>query len=1435
MYPKRQAIATEINLAEVSLATIVSEPGAITDKALHYIFVELVDTHQPPHVKNTVFVIYYVNRKGQRFYYEQQKSLNAMEIVWSASQQTLVVCYNDKSTMCVASPTVLDMDIQDLKKSKLFTVPLTGVLRVPDAADTWCTDLEAIDTTERGNMMRYVHAQASDTPNLPLDDIRAIGERIKASVTSDDDPMLEQLKPYYEAISLLWKEIDDRQKLERELAVVADNKKVHADAAQKAKVQQIAKEAVQTRKEAKETASTLNALDKDILAFPDPDEDDDTSLTQDVVRWAELSLAALAAKKFAPPIARLLARKLKRWMFKLPELVYWLWGGGVQKFFADQLSDLTGVFRGWTFGKSAGAIKAKRALERKLSEPLKVQRASLSRSKSSRGKASGHITFGMFDDVVEWNTDRLQLIAAFVTNKPNQLYIGYISPNGPTGLPPDAGDLLDFVYKGVDKDGWRQLWWKPKEDPISNYAPVNMSPVASEDDMYFLFTSGGDHQTWQMRLSNVKEATTHLENLVEIPAYVNIDDLRHAAKALVGRSGGRIKGACCAKCATHAALGGACGTCDKHKRFEKLEIMGSAGSLGSIGERVQEWFQEMVNPSSDEPDRPLQQQQQQRSLFADDPEWQEGMRAAQERMRDPNFGYTAYEDIGDAPPVDPSSSVSRQIADMHQARRELMRHRWEQRPSAAADASLYDPSIDPSLRAQDDAYRRLYVAPAVESSAPVSVGARAAVSSATAADRLYGQSKLAYSDHPSASSIQQIERDQAAYQRYRTVLKPGAAELMARTNERYLRYRQGEKGVAELRQSEGLPPLSEDAKDWIGNMYEARARQQEAVRNAIIDAAGSQDPPTALHGLEHIVYRPDTWLPQNMDAPGRAERIAPPEGASAQQRHLYWRQQVARDINDPPIPISNIQRARYEDVPWLPRMGNLPPSVDPTLVEGARQIQFQRLGLDSDGNVPAKSLAAAPPRPDDEVPGARAAVAEDGDWSRPFSSARQIIENARRQAVAAREQAARDAWEAKPMEINRPGVGSLAKRLTKLGTYAAEIPAAMVRDVEYTLAEDAFQRIDPTAYKTLSTTAAKVGKWVSGAMDAASVVDKPLSAVNRVMSKSIVAPAWKGITKAASVIGHGLGVGVQDIGYGLGKVHQFDVGVAHDIERGGEDAYHEAKDVGLDIAHAFDDPASSGRLVMPSGLTKAQQNQWIAQHLMASDAATPTTRTWTGVQVEAIERAQNRARTRAFQDELNADSAATALRIAAARAAAQAAAAAAAAAAAQQRQTLETAGDQSGMIAQFAQSHGITPAYAQQRLQELNAAGAMGASAGKYMDDSDEDDSDEEDDADMPSAPKRKKKKASAKKSAKKAGAKKASPKKSSKKKKQVTPGDAKGKVKVSKTKKKKSGKRTKRVSGKTAKKTSGRRKKSGGSYINERGCRVVEFCNLNKKRKQRK
>jgi hypothetical protein len=180
---------------------------------------------------------------------------------------------------------------------------------------------------------------------------------------------------------------------------------------------------------------------------------------------------------------------------------------------------------------------------------------------ASMGNAAGQF----FDDtdkiVMRWTTDQLVISAVFDVNRPDILYIGYVGLNGPEALHPDAAKHMDFVYKGNDKDGFRQLWWKWKEQDISHYRQAYMLPMRSNKDIAQAF--GND--PWPVHLTNIPEFVDPFKDLIRIPAYMTVTDLMDAAQKHA-LSGGKSSG-------QYKTLGESCG---KMHRTDKLRLLGSA-------------------------------------------------------------------------------------------------------------------------------------------------------------------------------------------------------------------------------------------------------------------------------------------------------------------------------------------------------------------------------------------------------------------------------------------------------------------------------------------------------------------------------------------------------------------------------------------------------------------------------------------------------------------------------------------------------------------------------------------------------------------------------------------------------------------------------------------------------------------------------------------
>jgi hypothetical protein len=199
---------------------------------------------------------------------------------------------------------------------------------------------------------------------------------------------------------------------------------------------------------------------------------------------------------------------------------------------------------------------------------------------ASMGNAAGQF----FDDtdkiVMRWTTDQLVISAVFDVNRPDILYIGYVGLNGPEALHPDAAKHMDFVYKGNDKDGFRQLWWKWKEQDISHYRQAYMLPMRSNKDIAQAF--GND--PWPVHLTNIPEFVDPFKDLIRIPAYMTVTDLMDAAQKHA-LSGGKSSG-------QYKTLGESCG---KMHRTDKLRILGSAtGAAGGPSSFLVTWLE--ANP-----------------------------------------------------------------------------------------------------------------------------------------------------------------------------------------------------------------------------------------------------------------------------------------------------------------------------------------------------------------------------------------------------------------------------------------------------------------------------------------------------------------------------------------------------------------------------------------------------------------------------------------------------------------------------------------------------------------------------------------------------------------------------------------------------------------------------------------------------------------------
>jgi len=156
--------------------------------------------------------------------------------------------------------------------------------------------------------------------------------------------------------------------------------------------------------------------------------------------------------------------------------------------------------------------------------PRLIRRCKIIPLKKSHGSAAGKYISRSDDYVMTWTTDKLVLGAAFNVMQPNILYMGYIGVNGPEALHPEAAEDMNFIYKGRDGDGHRQLWWKWKQQDESHYQQVYMLPLASYQDLMQSF--GG--QEWPVRLSDIPEYVPEFKNLIQIPAYISFQDLENA-------------------------------------------------------------------------------------------------------------------------------------------------------------------------------------------------------------------------------------------------------------------------------------------------------------------------------------------------------------------------------------------------------------------------------------------------------------------------------------------------------------------------------------------------------------------------------------------------------------------------------------------------------------------------------------------------------------------------------------------------------------------------------------------------------------------------------------------------------------------------------------------------------------------------------------------
>lgn len=1229
----------------------------------------------------------------------------------------------------------------------------------------------------------------------------------------------------------------------------------------------------------------------DPTKVPSPTSDD-TSVSASILATIKRMAKDLSNKTFFPAVQAVMERKIVEWVNKMPELLVWLWGDHIWPILVKSLTKKPAAV-----GTSGGKMKVNHAY---------IKRSALGRS--------GGVYMDRNDTLVmEYNTDDLVVGAAFDINHPSTLYLGYVSTEGPKALHVEAAAQMDFVYKGTDNDGWRQLWWKWKHEDTSRFRQVFMLPVRSGYDMDMIF--GKD--MWPVVLHDVREATTELSNLVKIPAYIDMADLRHVSQKALGASSGRVRGAvgaCCGKCKARAALGGACGTCHKkptcgsastRRRSEKAKILGGASLFHTLHAL---WNRTDPSNLANYQQRPVQD--------ADDPDFDEDF------PMDPDQVPSTM--------VDYDLNVEARNAAAAEERARL----YGNRPSPRVASG--DPNMRPSAEAAPDV--RTY-GPGESMSFPRS-GAPPAASSAS--DPMNSGLRPTFDFVGDDSDAYNMPGRNATNEFQRGL----DMDTHPITNVGYGRnYRIGTQNAAS------------DTKIW--------SQLTDAERQAMYGKYISNDPAY----MRHIAYnaRPgaeDEWKTVEAPTTDPSQQLSrtytkyglPPDEVPADTVvypdeypvlstpiHNYQPLTRTEPTLKPWSQLTSAEKEAYKSSRYIDQ--------DEYANEATRRVRDFNALRDTSGVGANEAQARQPIRGGNDVRTRgyeRKTTAEDpfgGEAESQISRrtrivsrrmaalkereaqavrdydpiaddnsyiGRSVLEPQRglgryktptRTATTTAEDAVMDAEDAKvPSAATRLGISianrlratsqavqdaaqaaraRMATRLARARDYVRSGTRASTRGVRtgarYADADEGYPGVDPDT----GTRIVKVSDGTTGAMDYpgvqrayvrrypggdvparsavgardASVGDELGEAGEMFATEEAALAPEEAAEAAAGPVGW-LGLAGQTVGL-TAQVLAATV-LKKPLEKYVENPIENLVKYGH--VGNLDTKAHWGNI---TNLNERDEILDMMDHMGASAPQAPRkldygkevlrgdtlsfydsgskTPYWTGTQgmldsareedareqqlfqdsLDPEKRIANAKLTAQFQEMLNAVSAAVAARQAAARAAA---AQAAINAQTQRNVTQE-------IINQYAQRHGVTAASAQQALGKQipgqSAGRYYGRSAASYYDDGDDEDDDDifdfsDDEEDYAPAKRKKAKKAGGKKGAKKIPArKKATAKKAGGKRKSA--GSAAGKIKKRKTRKTKKGKR----------KTT--RRKKGGSYINERGCRVVEFCNLKKRKASRR
>lgn len=920
----------------------------------------------------------------------------------------------------------------------------------------------------------------------------------------------------------------------------------------------------------------------------------------------------------------------------------------------------------------------------------------------SLGKSSGAME-GEFGWMV-WDTDVPQIAGAFDIHYPSRIHLGYMSPNGAAALPAEAAMEMKFVYRGTTDDGFRQLFWKWAKDPDSSFLPVYMIPYRKIVDMHDIM----GENFWATTVNNVKEYR-QLDNLVEIPAYVDVNELKYLNTS-VGSAGGsmRARGACCGKCRPKKALGGACGTCGKAPSCGKTDhvqklAMGHAGIFDSaVMEHLANVWQHINDPG-----RALS-----RTLAQDVPDYTE---------LEKDYSKYMPMESGGPPSLFPDGShpATGFFPDAHAA--QLIARETFPNPRAQVTRILRDTPLDDS---------RLRPAP----------GARAADAAETGENSVQAVGRQA-ATRGSRVAEDAMEWSRRAGQRLDEPVDQELVNDIQRVHSR---------SITEIANKRGM------STDEVASRVAARSQD---IQNSL-----SSDPELADDYAQFNVRRvANGWRPANPQAyaegkalrevsagkdpyTATAEDLAGEEGAAAEDAAASARaaQMNARAMAQ----LSNVSEMR-QGANEAKAARSLLQARNAQLESRISNLQRQADAATEDYQKIQAKLARPPPRPKPPVDNSAPPKARYAD------------------------------------EDDDAGDDSIWDKIEDVGKDALDDVEEGAADVEH-----AVENI-PRDVEDVGEDLERVPNLVQAA--AKRLLKNPPEELEDILDE---APE---LAEGAAEEG---GIG-EMVGGALG-------GVAGMVVAGviGDKLWPYVKNEASKFADSFDGGATG----TVTHLTQAQIQELAklrilaAKRMLAAEAA-----------ARAKADAARKALIQANREHVGLVQYQTDQGIA------------------NQRQMANAA-----VASRIAARTGLTQAAAQSEMVQAHMGPTVGYSAGRmYYDDDDSDygdDSYSDDDAEeyyAPASRTRKSRGTGAKKArAKKATKKKATPKRAQAKKKAT--GGAKGRIKKRKTTKKtRKTKKTKTQKRKSGKKKVTKRKKKGGSYINERGCRVVEFCNLTRKKKK--